>query len=427
MKTAFQKTLSKHEQLLLAAGFAALALIVLFNTRAPFYDEVYYLKNVEVIRQYGLGRNYLLHLIGSAGPLYSIVHHFLEPITHLKPPLIRVVNIAFLAGSLLLIGKTIELIKYGERSYAWYVMAVPMTYVIAGLALTEMPAIFFLAAAFYFLMQASNKALSKNGGVIYAAAAGLCMSLAILGRQPYLLALAAFPIPFLGKEIVTRQIILCTIALIFATALPAYVFYVWQGFVAPDDAAFYQDIKEQGISFAPQYVILCLSYFALLLALISPGTFIKPGKKMWLTLSIIFIAAGIVNYFTQWVVYLPLKPYTGKLFSSEAQILSAEIFCGTLLIVFALYLLLSLTIHIVRSHFDKHLLFFCVALLMVAISCIKITYGFSSRYAAQAIPMIIPIAALFYKSGKYAWLRAGLGVILGLLSLASFIFQEHLK
>src|SRR5699024_9834607 len=97
------------------------------------------------------------------------------------------------------------------------------------------------------------------------------------------------------------------------------------------------------------------------------------------------------------------------------------------LILLAALLVISLAVRIYQSRFNRILLFYVVALLMVALSCIKITYGFSSRYAAQAIPLMIPLAAFFYQAGKTSCLRAAAGVVLGLLSLYSFLFQEALK
>lgn len=245
--------LTRSEIVLLLFGLFTLIVILFVFNRPPFYDEDDYLKNVALLQKYGFSRAYLVNLIGSAGPLYSTVHYILEPLTDLQAPYIRLVNIGFLLGIIYFTGRTVQLLNFTCWTYGLNSMAIPMTYVISGLALTEIPAMFFYSAGIYLIIKAISSSASNVNGIIKLITGGICISLAILGRQPYLLTLAAFPILFYNKKNYKKNSILLIITIIFSVALPCYVFSVWNGLVAPLDALFYDNITRQGVSYRPDF------------------------------------------------------------------------------------------------------------------------------------------------------------------------------
>ena len=91
-------------------------------------DEIPYLVNVDLLHKYGLGNEYLRQLQGSAGPLYSVVHYFFEPITHLQPPGIRLVNVSFLAGTIFFLMLILRHVGYSHWTYSLFLLAIPKMY-----------------------------------------------------------------------------------------------------------------------------------------------------------------------------------------------------------------------------------------------------------------------------------------------------------
>src|SRR5688500_12203864 len=123
--------LKKRESMVLLVGLTGLLVLIFVLNRPPLYDEDDYLVNVTLIQKYGFGERYLLNHIGSAGPLYPALHYLLEPITNLKTPHIRLINVFLLLASIGFMGRTLKTLQL-PQSYGLLALAVPMTYVISG-------------------------------------------------------------------------------------------------------------------------------------------------------------------------------------------------------------------------------------------------------------------------------------------------------
>jgi len=413
--------LKKQELSILLFGLIALVAMVIIFNKPPLYDEPYYLENVPLLHQYGLSKAYLMHHIGSAGPLHPVLHYLLEPVTQLQMPYIRLVNIGLLLGAVFFLGLTLKLLNF-SGSYALCVFAIPMTYTISGLALTEIPAIFFFSAGVYLIIKTSSTHASNPTAIIQLLAGGFFIGLAIIGRQPYLLTLAALPVLFWNKKNYIRSSILLLLTLVSSLALPCYVFYVWNGLVAPMDSNVYEDLAKQGILLRPDFFLLCLAYFSIIFILIAPGLFILPGKRQTLLLLLTYILLVAVNYQLGVIKFLPVTSLIIKIIPAQ-YIPIAEVLFGAGLALMAIYFLASLFRQLHSKAYPKELVFFSVTALLIAFSCIKITWGFSSRYAAQAIPMLIPIGAYFFKKNNYSVYQIAAGVILGLMSFATYIID----
>jgi len=410
----------KQEIILLAAGVLGLFALQLIFPRPPFYDEDDYLLNVALLHKYGFGKSYLVNLIGSAGPLYSMVHCFFEPLTGLKAPYIRFVNTGFLMGVTYFTYQTLCLLHREKRWYAWYVMAIPMTYVIAGLALTEVPAIFFFSAAVFLVIKSMGSSQGKYV-LPQLIIAGFCMGLAIIGRQPFLLTLAAMPVLFISGENYKRNIALFAVTLISSLALPLYVFTAWHGLVPTIESQLYIDIAHAGVSYRPDFFLLCVFYFSASLLLISPE-FLRPpqGKNTWLKWSIGLAIIIVSNFIFNWIELFPVKPWLQKIITNPTLIYTASNLCGSVAIFMGLYFMICLYNNLRQMHYPKELVFFTGASLLVAAACVKITWGFSSRYAAQAVPLLVLIGSFTYKNSKYNLVRILIGMLIGLMSLFTY-------
>jgi len=410
--------IGRYESIVLFVGFIGLVALILHYNRPPFYDEDDYLRNVDLLQQYGFSKAYLLKHIGSAGPLYPALHYILAPLTKLETPYIRLLNTFLLLGTIYFIRLILKNLQFAQ-SYAWLVFAIPMTYVISGLALTEIPAVFFFSVALYLITHSITSDSSYFKSVLLLAAAGLFISFAILGRQPFLLILGALPILFFKKDQFFKTGILLLITLIFSLALPCYVFIVWGGLVAPDDGALYIRIAEEGISIQPIFFFLCTAYYAIVFFIATPSFYIRLTTSeilVSIVLTILFIG---LNFKYHLFVFLPMAQLMRNTFS-PIVVTWAEIIFGVLVLLVSLYFIVTLIRQLIRHNYQKELLFFAAAIMLIALACIKITWGFSSRYPAQALPFLVPMFAYFYKGNKYSNYRLGAGVLLGLTSLASY-------
>ena len=410
----------QREIVLLLAGWIGLFILQLIFRRVPFYDEDDYLLNVALLHQYGFGKSYLVNLIGSAGPLYSVVHFLFEPFTGLNAPYVRFVNTGFLAGVTYITWLTLRILNFQNRFYAFYIMAIPMTYVIGGLALTEMPAIFFFSTSIYLIIKCMSPLPGKY--VFFKLIlAGICMSFAILGRQPFLLTLAALPVLFFHKENYKKNILQLAVTLLFSIALPCYVFIIWKGLVPTIESQLYVDIAHAGTSYRPDFFLLCVFYFAISMLFISPE-FLRPppGKNVLLKWISFFIAIMAANFIFDWIELLPAKLWMEKVLSNQQLVHIFSILCGSAVIFLGMYFIICVFKNLYNLSFPKELIFFTAASLLVAAACVKITWGFSSRYAAQAIPMLVLAGSFTYKNSKYNLAGLIIGVVLGLMSLFTY-------
>jgi hypothetical protein len=385
------------------------------------------LTNVHLLHIYGFSTEYLKHHVGAAGPLYSVVHYFLEPFTKLQPPCLRFVNIVFLLGTIYLISSTLKLLGYHKR-YSLYIMAIPMTYVIAGLALTEMPAIFFLSTGIFLVIKATRKSDFSTSSILLLIAAGGCISLAIIGRQPYLAVVAAFPILFIDKKIDIKRIFSFLMFVTISLAMPLYIFYIWKGFVAPHEAAFFNGIAEEGVSYQPRFFILCLAYYAIVFFFIAPGFFIAPNflvddkKNIAVIWSVVLVCTIAFNYYFRLIIFLPLFSVINKILP-PGIIHAAQVLFGSTIIALAIVFVTRVIYKYYEKGYSKYYLFYAVASIFVAFTCIKITGQFSSRYAAQAIPLLIPLGNYFYKQNKFTIYTTAAGVLFGLISFLSYMLS----
>ena len=412
--------LSSAEIVLLAGGLIALVVLQIVFQRPAFFDEDDYLANVALLHQYGFGKQYLVQLAGSAGPLYSMVHFLFEPFTHLRMPYTRWVNSGFLIGTTCIIYFTLRLFNPQQRFYAMYVMAIPMTYTVGGLALTEMPALFFFSAAIYFLLSSTLHTTGKHG-LLQSMLAGFCMSFAIIGRQPYLLSLTAIPLLFTWKQRWRSNILSLLLILTFSLALPIYVFAAWKGLVPTIESHLYKDIADAGVFFRPDFFLLCVFYFAISILLIAPRFFRLPHDRQsllkWSACAAVIFAC---NFIFRWIALLPAQTLMERIFVSAQLKNQVALACGSIVIFSSLYFGVCLYQQLQRLQYRKEMIFFAAICLVLAVSCGKITTGFSSMYAAQAISPLILLGSFFYRQSKYNLVRIAFGIITGSLSLVSY-------
>jgi len=293
-----------------------------------------------------------------------------------------------------------------------------MTFTIGGMALTEMPALFFFSIAIYLLIKNTS---NHHCSYLQLIAAGCCISLAITGRQPYLLSLLAVPVLFSAYKNINKCILQLTVVYIFSLALPCYVFFVWGGVVPVIEGQLYRDIAKAGVSYRPDFFVMCIGYYALGMFFIAPAYFIiQFSKKLLLTCLLFFLVIAVTNFLFRWVELVPLRMPMEKIFNSPNRLAFVANLCGSFFIFASTYFLLCMFLHLHRKNYGKEMAFFSLTLLLTAAACIKITWGFSSRYAAQGIPSLVLLGSYFYKASKYNILLIIIGILIGLTAFISF-------
>lgn len=408
-------------------GFIALVSIVVYYNDYPFfYDEPAYLDNVRLLKEHGLSKAYLLAHKGSAGITYPIIHFLLSPITGLQPHWVRLVNVIMLVLVMGFTGK-IYSISSGEnnvKSAGFLMLSIPMTYIITGMALTEMPALFFLTVSLYLLLIALERSEALAKTWLYVMLSAICMSAAVLGRQPYLLLVFTTPLFLLYAKKSQWKIVA---AFIVGALIPAVmVFNVWGGLVAPDDAMHY-DTNQKGKGFMIEYVLLCLAYFASCILFTNRLFFVQVRRTLITPLVIGFIAFTAVNYYFPVSDFIPAETVMKRTLAGNIVLMHILIsaFQASLLLLSG-YFVVSLFYRAWERRRNSFFLFSTTSLLAIAFSCGFISHQFSSRYAAQASIFLVLVCLNRFEFKLPGILMRILGMTIGCICLLSYYwFPKH--
>ena len=400
--------------------FSALLLMTILHKQPPFWDEVYHLENVSLLKKLGLNNEFLAVYNGPPGPTFAVMHYMFSPLTGLGAPLVRLVNVFFLGLTMYMTYLTLGKLQ-GKKSVinALSTLAIPTVYVISGLILTEIFASFFLSLSIYLIISAY---LKDENNYFTSILTGISLSLAILARQPLLLVILSFPFIFiLNKE--NKYIIDLTkrnflkfliVATISSLVLPLWAFSVW-GNIQPASQAW------TGMGYSTNNLILAFGYAFLNLIWVNPNYFdFKKDFSNKLELIVLILVSIIMNL----TIFKISDASFGRIISTILPDVSAiyPIICGSILT--------ALGFTFFYYYFKKQLsaknsleVFFAIAFLLVLASCFKVTHQFSTRYVVQAFPLLV-LSANLNKKKITAWSIISLliGGILGLICLErSFI------
>ncbi len=144
------------------------------------------------------------------------------------------------------------------------VVAVPMAWVLAGMALSEMPALFFVAVSLclqLIALEVIDQPRKLLG--LFALRRRWHCGIAVWGRQPYLL-LGGVPVVLAIRERRLRPAAALFCAMVLVLSVPQFV--IWKGLVPPS----HQERVQQGL--APLNALLSLGYTGLCFFLLAPRT-----------------------------------------------------------------------------------------------------------------------------------------------------------
>jgi len=403
---------------------ALLILTIMVATIHPplLHDEPYYQGTVDTLNQYGFSIAFLNNSKIMPGPLYAVLHKFLAPITNLEVPGIRLVNVVLLGLTILLIIGVGYLTEFTSPVLsALCIISIPMTWVLSGLSLTEMPAIFFMSLGILLLFWSIKEDETINNNktqlvsakqIIAALLGGLAMGIAIIGRQPLLVVLAAVPILAIDSR--SRIQALCFV--LSGAILPILLFSIWGGLTSPAWRDFVEAVGTTNTqTFSIKHLILAYCYAGGITLILAPKFF---SYKLKITLIIVIISI-MMNSLFGWLEFIPMKSLSSQFIPESLFPIYTRMFSGLLFSLGVLFVASSFK-NILNNRQNLKYIFLVMTMLFICFTTLKVTIQFSSRYVAQALPLFVLIAAPYTEASYFRATRIVMGSVLGLAILTSY-------
>ena len=404
--------------IIFVVGLSFLIGSTIYNKSPVIFDELNFVPNVELISELGFTKEFLVQMKNQApGPLYQLIHWPLMPLTHLKPPAIRVVNLVFLVLIIFITSKVIKNsfrgLKHTPLFLAMNIIVVPVTWVISGLALTEIPAMFFLVLSLLMLSYIFKNNYSNQKILLFSTIAGIFLGIAALGRTPYLGLILPILLVVFHKDFRSQKKAASLILPYFSIPLffTVPIFIIWGGLVSPN-----QPIISGGIKL--WYGFLSLGYGAIIFFLIAPKWFIF-NRKILFAIVTAFIFAFVYSTWFSADSYYPfivtIEKYAPSIFISIYKLIITPI-----LICLAIYFVICSLVHLYERRDNIIYVFSILSAIMIMFSNITNSYQFSSRYVAQAIPFIIVSIVPFENVNWLKCLLAIVAMVIGFFSLNTY-------
>jgi hypothetical protein len=409
--------------IVLCAGVLAAAvlfLLIVFSPHHMVYDETYHVRNASEADRAGWmaaltsDTNY-----SAAGPLFVFVQHVCAPFTKLFAPAIRYPNFILFVGFIFFTAATARTLglRYSLIA-AVSSLGVPLLWASVGMALTEMPALFCYSVSLWAVVELDqhSEQLSKYQLFGLMAAAGVLLGLACLGRQTYLAVLPSFvALCRLNAASIVRVAWIVSLAL----ATCGWLFFIWKGIEPPF-------ARSQDIGLKWSSGVLSFAYIALATVFINPRWFGSRGgldRKMpwidWVPAAVVaFVALVLPVVKTAPAESLVRSTVSPALFDWYLRIMSA------VLVGLAALWLTRFVQELWLIRRDRIWIYIFSSLLLFAITPIKITHQFSSRYVVNSLGLLTLV--LWRKPpsiGAAQILRFALGTILGAMILRTYYAQ----
>lgn len=371
------------------------------------HDEGWYLETAEAFRAKGLTAEFLREIPGPAGPLYSFVHALFAPLTGLRRPGIRFVNMFLFALTVLAIAALYRRRGLGHPlASACHLMAASIMYGAIGGALTDVPPLLCFTASLLALLTAVSAAeapgaAARARSVGLAVLAGACFGLAVLGRQQYLAALGALPVLALGSRAAWPALAAFVAS---GLAMPACVFAVWHGLVPPRTQG-----VGQGISVA--YGMLSFGYAGAVYSIYDARFFLRRrGLAIVAASVLVHLALGLREVEPSSTGAMLVLPVWLRAYFVPAA-------CGAL-IGLGICLVVELAETAWANRRDRELAFLCAAAFFLLLTPLKINHLFSSRYVIPALPVVLLLAERGSPDSPWKALRMAAASVVGLYSYA---------
>lgn len=393
-----------------AVFFGILILVgyVLTSSKPPFYDESWYLAQAASLNSFNSFREWLLaEGNGPTGPVHALLHYGLSGGRgFLDVPWVRLPNLILLLGMILLTAmhlRTLRIAHYGL--IALVALAVPMLWVLAGMALTEMSAMVGISMALYAAGKLGVPSDEQPAWSWLASMIAIGVAVAVCGRQTYLLTLPA--IVFVAMN--SRKGLTLALAGVSIGLLPAlWLFFVWGGLVPPQ----IKSVVGEGLK--GSHGLLAIGYTGVTALVIAPGFLMEHWRK---TLPLA-LGCVVLNSFAPVIVFNPaasLQLMIGNEYMVQLLLwLANQIFIVTGVVFIGRVA--------IRLWVDPNRLFAAHAfgVLALCISCVAISHQYSSRYVGMGIPFLVPMLAEWITIGPWMVVRSVAGMAVGAAILHSY-------
>lgn len=390
---------------LLVISFLALLAAILSSPADLVFDENRYSDYPDLVGRFGVSLALLEQLNGAAGPLYGVVHLLLKPLTRLDPLAMRLANLALFLMVVALIGVSLRRLAIADPWLcAAAILGVPMSWVLSGLALTDAPALVFVAANLALQLRGLAALARGEEPLPWFAAAGATLGIAVLGRQTACV-FAATPLLLaaIDRRLIVPVLVQATIAAVMA--LPLVI--AWGGPVPPlDDTEF---------GFRPGNALMALGYLFVGLLLLTPA---PDWLLRWPALAG-GLAVLALNAATGFALVFPLAAIVDN-FLGERGMYAYGVVCGSLLLWAGSVFLAWAVGRAWQGRHDPKLVLIHAGLVAVSLAPAFIGNVFSSRYAAMALPYLILAAAPRRAPCLATNLKIALGSALGLAALLGY-------
>lgn len=393
---------------ILLLAFLALVTMVAMSPNRFLYDETYFVDYISLLHRYGFTPTFLNSLDAAPGPLSAIVQVAFEPMTHLRPVAMRFVNVLLLATltSLLAIRLKREANEYWVAGCS--VLIVPMTWVVAGMALSEMSAMMFVMLSLYLQLRGLD-ALGEGRSVLaWFLLSGVCLGIAVWGRQPFLV-LAVIPVLIALMDRRLRAPAGVFVGAASAIAIPLFV--IWRGLLPPS-------LNSAPEGFSVIHGLTSFGYAGICFILLGARSRWLPVKVVLGLTGLTFAANAPLSAFALY----PAKSMVDRFLAKPAVALYGNL-AGSLFLSCGVVFLAVLLRIIWDSRQDLRRLTLNAGLLCITASPIFDAHQYSSRYTAMSLPYLILAAHPWRRWRLETVITAALGCGVGFLSLYGYFFN----
>jgi hypothetical protein len=385
----------------LLVAFLAMVTLVAKSPHRFIYDETFFANCVLLLHQNGFTPRFLNSLNAAPGPLSTVVQAIFEPLTRLRPVAMRFVNVFSLVVLALVL---VAWLKRKGNDY-WVagcsVLVVPMTWVVAGMALSEISAMVFAALSLCLQLRGLDAFDAGRSARAWFLFAGVCLGIATWGRQPYLL-LVGVPVLVALTEPRLRVPVAIFVGAAGGLAIPLFV--IWRGFVAPS-----QHLRP---GFSVVHGLLSFGYTGICFILLG-------ARSRWLSGKVVLGLVALTMVANAWsgaFVHYPLRSLVERYLAPSAIPPYGNL-AGSLLLSCGVLCLAVLLRIIWESRGDLEQLTVSAGLLCMAAAPSFDTHSYSSRYTAMSLPYLILAAQRWRQWRLETVMIAALGCGLGFLSL----------
>jgi hypothetical protein len=405
MQIVSLKGLFSQNWIAVVTATACLALLVTMIATSPSrlcYDEVVYqVEQVQMVRKVGWRTTLTSPNEISVGPLYAAIQLSLAPLTGLQAPSVRWVNLVCFAAVLLIIAREDRATLFKAVVSATTLLAVPFLWPAVGMALTEIPALLFFTIFIFFFLRVINSEVALSIETFgRSVAAGLCLGIAILGRQTYL---AAMPVVLAMVFWLPGKWPVVLTCFVTALAVCGWLFLLWGGLAPP---SWYY--RHSPSSFSLTNGMLSLSYAAAATIFLNPQWMRVRRYTAWIGCSLVGI---VFAFFGRDYANPPARSLLILALGDRSGLLIGFVI-GCALAVFGVIWAWNTFLMAWQVRQDPRRIFLLLTLIALVLTPMKITHQFSSRYVVGLLGVLfLVVGAPRELRGAWAgWMLVGSSV-----------------